>query len=81
VEHCVLRSHLALLRSPYVWSDLRRWLPRWLTIGSGSPADLRYQPPSHLKKQSRLALAPLPRRELPCFSEQEKTRDFNHLSA
>jgi hypothetical protein len=43
-----------------LWSDLRALVSALATIGSSSPVNLRYQPPSHLKKQSRLVLAPLP---------------------
>jgi hypothetical protein len=36
VEHCLLRSHLALLRSPYVWSDVPALDSTLATIGSSS---------------------------------------------
>jgi hypothetical protein len=42
---------------------------------------LAYQTRMFPKKQTRRDRAAKPQRELPCFSEQEKTRALNHLSA
>jgi hypothetical protein len=84
VEHCVLRSHSALLRSHYAWSDAQALvsaLAGLVPALGGLALSTTQSFEKAIKSCSRSVSRRCRRRELPCFSEQEKTRGLNHLSA